>query len=517
MARRVCPPPDLLTKPAPAFLPVLPIGQPRRRPRLSAHSRRPPTAEVSRRMAHAYRAAELHPVLEVMKRRLETGSLPKRRTDGRKVALCIEGGGMRGAVSAGMVAAIKYCGLENTFDVIYGSSAGSIVGAYFVSRQLPIYGAQIYYDIICSIPEDGRRFIDLWALRHHPYLRLARRKKTGYYGEGARPVLLLDLLIDSVMRKERPLDWEAFWKYHSQQPLKPVASSLNEMCATTLDSFRTLDEFLECLRASARVPGIAGNPVEINGEFYADGLLFEPIPYRSALRDGCTDVLVLRTKPENFRLKGTKPGIFEKHIAMPYFDMFPSFAPRAKASDYLNTGSHLFVYNEDLKRLRQENIDPQSSGSSALFSITPPIDAPVVGQLESRSKVVYEGVRSGFAAAYDALSPFADPDLDKVETRMVRTAKGEDRLQRITTGFRAARWVFSDDEYNRVEKRHSEARQARIEFRRRKAIITRQERVRMDKRKSLRAIRKRRVRRARAKARRAERDLNTIEEHFFVG
>jgi patatin-like phospholipase/acyl hydrolase len=42
------------------------------------------------------------------------------------------GGGMRGAVSAGMAAAIAGLGLTDAFDVIYGSSAGSVIGAYMV-------------------------------------------------------------------------------------------------------------------------------------------------------------------------------------------------------------------------------------------------------------------------------------------------------------------------------------------------------------------------------------------------
>lgn len=440
-----------------------------------------------------------------MKRRQESGSKPGRRTDNRKLALCIEGGGMRGAVSAGMVAAIKYCGLEDTFDVIYGSSAGSIVGAYFLSRQLPVYGAQIYYDIICSIPENGQRFIDLWALRHHPYLRF--KKRNLYYHEGARPVLLLDRLIDSVMREQRPLHWESFWKYHKLQPLKPVASSLNNICATTLDSFTTLDEFLECLRASARVPGIAGNPVEIDGEFYADGLLCEPIPYRSALQDGCTDALVLRTKPESSPLKATKPGIYEKHIAMPYFDRFPSFAPRAKVSDYLSTGQHLCVYNDDITRLKRENIDPSCS-DSALFCIFPPLDAPVVGQLESRPKFVYEGVRNGFMAAYDALSPFADPQVQAIEPTIVRTAKGEDRRIRVTAGYRAARWVFSDEELLDVEQRHQVAREKmerdkRAQRRRRRGDLKRSAKHRSDKQSVADVSQLRRQ--------------PTIEEQYFVG
>ena len=40
-------------------------------------------------------------------------------------------------------------------DVVYGSSAGAMVGAYFVSRQFA--GVAIYHDIL---PLAGRRFIN---------------------------------------------------------------------------------------------------------------------------------------------------------------------------------------------------------------------------------------------------------------------------------------------------------------------------------------------------------------------
>ena len=44
-----------------------------------------------------------------------------------QVGLAIEGGGMRGCVSAGMVAAVYNLGLMPAFDAVYGSSAGSLV------------------------------------------------------------------------------------------------------------------------------------------------------------------------------------------------------------------------------------------------------------------------------------------------------------------------------------------------------------------------------------------------------
>lgn len=70
--------------------------------------------------------------------------------DGFRVALAIEGGGMRGCVTAGMVAAIHCLGLEDTIDVVYGSSAGTVIGAYFITRQLPWFGPELYYDALTT-------------------------------------------------------------------------------------------------------------------------------------------------------------------------------------------------------------------------------------------------------------------------------------------------------------------------------------------------------------------------------
>ena len=86
----------------------------------------------------------VHPVVYIVLQRWKEGSLPGERhmLDKNKVALCIEGGGMRGCIAAGASAALHFLGLSNAVDIVYGSSAGSMVGAYFVSRQLA--GTQIY-------------------------------------------------------------------------------------------------------------------------------------------------------------------------------------------------------------------------------------------------------------------------------------------------------------------------------------------------------------------------------------
>ena len=70
-----------------------------------------------------------HPVLELLARRAERAEEATAPADGARLALAIEGGGMRGVVSAGMAAAIELLGLTACFDLVVGTSAGALNGA----------------------------------------------------------------------------------------------------------------------------------------------------------------------------------------------------------------------------------------------------------------------------------------------------------------------------------------------------------------------------------------------------
>ncbi len=60
---------------------------------------------------------------------------------------------LQGIISAGMLAALLDLGLGHAFDAVYGSSAGAINAAFFLSGQKN--GLRIYYD---DLPDD--RFMD---------------------------------------------------------------------------------------------------------------------------------------------------------------------------------------------------------------------------------------------------------------------------------------------------------------------------------------------------------------------
>ena len=148
-----------------------------------------------------------------------TSPLSSTKPDNHKVALVIEGGGMRGCVTAGMVTAIYYLGLEDTFDVIYGSSAGTIIGAYFNTRQLPWFGPEVYYDSLTTANKDFidtkrlLRCIGVGLLDPRLVKDVLLRPKYG------KPVLNLDFLLCETMQINKPLNWTKFVEHSAFQQI----------------------------------------------------------------------------------------------------------------------------------------------------------------------------------------------------------------------------------------------------------------------------------------------------------
>lgn len=361
-----------------------------------------------------------HPVVQLLHHRRKTKTTTE--DDGFKVALSVEGGGMRGCLSAGMVAAIYHLGLEDSVDVVYGSSAGGIIGSYFVTRQLQWFGPEIYYD---SLTTAGKEFIDpkgllralgIGALNPQLWKDLILRPGFG------KPVLNLDFLLKRTLQETKPLDWEKFVQQQKRLPMKIVASNLRDEKAIVMDmekgSFNSLAELAQCMHASCLLPGIAGPLMNIDdatGEMMvgnrqknaipmADALLYEPMPFRSAIEEGATHVVVLRTRPDGTDVTG-KSSIFERMIFRRFFKRKNKLP---KIIDYMKKGLHKMQYGKDvlaLNALANDGMDRNFTDTSSphVMTVAVPPGSPEVTRLEARRPVIFEGVRRGFARAYDAL------------------------------------------------------------------------------------------------------------------
>jgi predicted patatin/cPLA2 family phospholipase len=321
-----------------------------------------------------------HPVIRALYQR----KTHPNTTDNHKIALVIEGGGMRGVVAAGMATAVWYLGLADAVDVVYGSSAGSLVGAYFIARQLPYYGPEVYYKYL---PLAGESFIDFRAILRSiglGLLDLRPQSIVDFFNERiGKPVLNLNYLLETIVQELQPLDWEVFWSKQvtKQQVLKVVASGLLSKKSIIMSAengnFETLPELTNCMRASMLLPGLTGDAARLKGrqvsglnniawpEYYdrrrsnlvngsepmSDAFIFEPIPYRSAVKDNCTHILVLRTRADNLTVTA-KMGLVEKLIMKRYFGRKLKLP---HVMHWMINQYHKLVYAEDMLILNEAN------------------------------------------------------------------------------------------------------------------------------------------------------------------
>ncbi|WP_081879938.1 patatin-like phospholipase family protein [Nocardia sp. NRRL WC-3656] len=211
-----------------------------------------------------------HPVLRILRARRDSGSLPHHRSDGARVALTIEGGGMRGVTSAAILTQLDDYGFKNAFDVVYGSSAGAINGAYFLTQD-SWYPLSIYYEDLA-----GREFVD--------FSRALRR----------RPIMNLDYLFGVLMRSRKPLQYQSV--VDSPIPLVVAVTDVDALQTATLRDFPSAEALETALRASTWLPIAVPGAMELDGRRMVDGGLITPLCFKLAVKQGCTHVLSLSTR-----------------------------------------------------------------------------------------------------------------------------------------------------------------------------------------------------------------------------
>jgi predicted patatin/cPLA2 family phospholipase len=313
-----------------------------------------------------------HPVVALLRRRRREGSKPGRREDGRRVALVIEGGGMRGVVSAGMTAALEQLGLRDAFDEVHGASAGAFNAAFLLAGQAAYLTALYLHGF------GDPRFVS------------ARRALRG------GPALDMDYVVDDVWTRQRPLRFEAILT--GGIDLHCTATDADRAEIVDLTDLRSSQEIRCALRASGRLPWLAGPPVEFRGRRLLDATLAEAIPVTAAL-PGATDVLVLQTRPDGVQ-----------------------HAPLSWAVARL-TDRYLAALNPQLVELRRSRSDRYDELSASLAAraadataepsvcvIRPPSGAVLIGQLEHRTTALQHAAGEGLRAAWMALDG-EDPEL----------------------------------------------------------------------------------------------------------
>ncbi len=226
-----------------------------------------------------------------------------------KKGLVLEGGGLRGIYTAGVLDVF----LENDINVdgVIGVSAGAIHGASFVSRQK---GRSLRYSLKYRNDKE--------------YMSISSLIKTG-------DLFGVDFCYHKLPEELDRYDYEAFL----QNPTKLF------VCCTNIETGKP--EYLECtdmkpdmekLRASASLP-LVSRIVEIDGKKYLDGGTSDSIPIFEFRRRGYRKNIVILTRPKGYVKK--KDSLI-KLEAIKYKE-YPEYVKKAAMR-------HLY-YNKTLEKL----------------------------------------------------------------------------------------------------------------------------------------------------------------------
>lgn len=184
--------------------------------------------------------------------------------------LVCDGGGMKGAFMAGVMAGLKENGIDyNYFDNYVGSSAGACSMAYFLTDQIKS-GLRIWQEQLL------KGFIS-W--------------------KNFKPHIDLDYL-EKIIRQTEPLNIELLKQRDKKAYV--ALTNFNTQRADYVSLINSADP-VKLLLAGAAIPNYA-EPISLNGQLYYDGGLTSQLPLE--FTDSLTqdEIWVIMNRPKGYRV-----------------------------------------------------------------------------------------------------------------------------------------------------------------------------------------------------------------------
>lgn len=191
-----------------------------------------------------------------------------------KIGVVDVGGGLRGSFGAGV---LDYCMEQGIrFDFGIGVSAGAAnISSYMANQK-------------------GRNFVFYTEyFQREQYMGVKNLIHTGSY-------IGLDYIYSSLSDHEGdyPLDWKTIRNDHRDMMI--VATDANTGLPHYFHKYDMRQDSYDPIKASCCVP-VINRPYKVNGIPYYDGGLSDPVPYEKAFEAGCDKVVVILTRPEDYR------------------------------------------------------------------------------------------------------------------------------------------------------------------------------------------------------------------------
>ena len=197
------------------------------------------------------------------------------------VGLVLEGGGMRGMFTAGVLDALMEQNIQ--IDKIIGVSAGALFGINYASNQ----------------KERALRY-NLKYLKDKRYMGFHSLFTTGN-------IVNKDFAFYDLPFNLDPFDQNEFEKSHIDFYL--AATNIENGKAEYFKIENVFKE-MECFRATSAMPFVS-KFVEINGQNYLDGGIADSTPFEKAQELGCDKIIVVLTQPIDYRKTKSSSFLFK--------------------------------------------------------------------------------------------------------------------------------------------------------------------------------------------------------------
>ncbi len=190
--------------------------------------------------------------------------------------LILEGGGMRGAFTAGVLDAFLNNNIH--FDSVYGVSAGASNGASYVARQFQ-RNKKVFVDYVGKYSY----FSPVNIFTQHNLLDV-------------------ELLFNTYPNILIPFDYETFESSPSKFYSVLTDCITGKPVYLERGNFSREDFMMKVLAGSNSLP-LLSPAVSLNGRFYLDGGISDSIPVRRAEHDGCNKNIIILTREPGYRKK----------------------------------------------------------------------------------------------------------------------------------------------------------------------------------------------------------------------
>lgn len=271
------------------------------------------------------------------------------------IGLVLEGGGMRGVYTAGVLQ--FFAEQELYFPYIVGVSAGACMAASYISRQ-----------------QHRNRAVNIGYAKDPRYISIRNYFRT-------RELFGMDFIFDEIPNKLIPFDYETYWA--AKEQFMVGTTNMETGQAVYFNCSGNQEDTLKVLRASSSLPFIAPI-VEYKGLKLLDGGIVDPIPVRQAEKDGYAKNVVVLTRNKGYK---KKPNQFPNIVRRSY-KLYPEFVETML--------SRHNIYNDTIDYIEQ------SEKEGKRFVIRPQLPVSV-GRMERNPKKLEVLYNQGYEDAKQLL------------------------------------------------------------------------------------------------------------------